>query len=276
MKTVLITGAGSGFGLNMALHLAKEGYRVIATMRNLEKRELLCNLARGLQLENRIYIRPMDITKEEEVLAAEKWVEEHFGGIDILINNAGYAQCGFFEEISMEEWRRQFETNLFGHIFVTKSFLPLLRKKESGKIINISSISGYFGFPGLGPYIASKHALEGWSESLRLELVPEGIWVSLVEPASFKTGIWEKGLEKISEGNRTEFQRKILKKARMAQDKGGDPEQVSRLIAKICEKKRPKLRYPIGKGTRLVYILKSILPFSLIEKAVYRMIMKNE
>ena len=118
---------------------------------------------------------------------------EDFGKVDVLINNAGYAGAGFVEEVSMEEYRKQFETNVFGVLAVTKAFLPLMRKQGQGCIINISSISGKVAFPGLSPYIASKHAIEGWSESLRLEMQPFGVKVVLIEPGSYKTNIWSTG-----------------------------------------------------------------------------------
>jgi len=274
LKIVLITGAGSGFGQRTAFILAKSGFHVIATLRNLQSKKEFEREIRENRLDKNIDIFQMDITKEEEVLLVKEQVEKRYGSIDILINNAGYAQGGFFEEIRMEDWRKQFDTNLFGHIFVTKTFLPLLKKKEGGKIINISSISGFLGFPGLGPYVASKHALEGWSESLRLELLEEGISVSLVEPGSYKTGIWEKGFERIPTHERSNYQKNILERARNSSRTGGDPNEVANLIVKICKKRYPKLRYPIGKGVRFIYMVKTIIPFRFIERFFGKFMLK--
>src|SRR5690606_7536854 len=119
-----------------------------------------------------------------------------------------------------------------------------LKNAERGQIINVSSVSGFFGFPGLGPYVTSKFALEGFSESLRLELQPDNIYVSLVEPASFKTGIWEKGLELAAEPQEKDIlKRNTFQYAKQAYEKSGDPAEVARLVRKITEAKKPKLRY---------------------------------
>lgn len=272
MKTVLITGAGSGFGLITSVHLAKSGFHVIATVRDINRAGELRRHAKAHHVEDQLVIWQMDITKEEEVLTVKRQVEERYEGLDILINNAGYAQGGFFENLSMKEWHIQFETNLFGHIFVTKTFLPLMKKNKAGKIINLSSISGFFGFPGLSPYVASKHALEGWSESLRLELKPYGISVSLVQPSSFKTAIWEKGFQNLNHNLSNDFQKNLLERAKKSSTSGGDPMEVAKVIVKICHHPNPKLRYPVGKGTRQLYFLKNLLPYRVIEKVIFRLL----
>lgn len=272
MKTVLITGAGSGFGLVTSILLAKSGYNVIATVRNINRAHELQKHVKENNLVDKIQIWQMDITKDEEVLSVKKRFEETYGRLDILINNAGYAQGGFFENVSMEEWNKQFETNLFGHIFVTKTFLPIIKENVGGKIINISSISGFFGFPGLGPYVASKHALEGWSESLRLELKPYGISVSLVQPSSFKTAIWDKGLQNVTHNLSNDFQKNLMERAKKSSTSGGDPKEVAKIIVKICKHPKPKLRYPVGKGTRQLYFFKNFLPYSIIEKVIFRLL----
>lgn len=269
MKTVLITGTSSGFGLLTATHLAKKGYTVIATMRDLEKQSELLLRAEKEKIRERLMIAKMDVTKQKEVKALYFRIKEQFGKLDVLINNAGFALGGFLEELSEEDWYRQFETNFFGVVRVTKTFLPLLKKNGGGKIINISSISGYFGFPGLGPYVASKHALEGFSESLRFELLDENIFVSLVEPASYKTKIWEKGLATLDlQKERPVFQQNLIKQAMKNITTSADPEEVTRLISEICETEKPSLRYPVGKGAKPLYHLKSFLPWSLVERFV--------
>ncbi|WP_040369582.1 SDR family oxidoreductase [Caldibacillus debilis] len=269
VKIALITGTSSGFGLLTALELAKKGYRVIATMRDPEKRHRLLELAEK-SAAGRIEVWRMDVTKEEEIDGARKKLEDAYGKLDVLINNAGYATGGFFSEIEVSEWEKQFRTNFFGPVRVTRAFLPLIRKNGGGKIINISSVSGFFGFPGLGPYTASKHALEGFSESLRLELAPENIWVSLVEPAAYATDIWEKGLKNFSPENRPKFQQRLIKMAMKAGKTGSDPTEVARLIGKICDEEKPGLRYPVGKGARSLYRWKALLPWRLVERAVLK------
>lgn len=161
-------------------------------MRNLEKQTNLLSQATTLQLEQNIQTHQLDVTNQESITRFQLFLKQ-LDQVDVLVNNAGYASGGFVEEISIEEYRRQFETNVFGAIAVTQIVLPFMREQKSGKVINVSSISGKIGFPGLSPYVSSKHALEGWSESLRLEVKPFGIKVSLVEPGSYNTNIWEVG-----------------------------------------------------------------------------------
>lgn len=269
MKTVLITGTSSGFGLLSSIELAKRGYQVVATMRDLSKSTALKELAERENVTGQIEIYQMDVTKEDEIRAVYVEVEKHFGKLDILINNAGFALGGFLEEIPEEHWYQQYETNIFGPIRVTKTFLPLLRKNNGGKIINISSISGYFGFPGLAPYTSSKHALEGFSESLRLELINDNIWVSLIEPAAFKTNIWEKGLAYLDlDKERPAIQKHLIAQVKSNITKSADPLEVVNVIIKICQSNRPKLRYPVGKGAKLLYYVKHLLPWRMIEWAV--------
>lgn len=276
MKTVLITGTSSGFGMLSVIALAKENYRVIATMRDLHKKDKMIERAQKERVAEKIECLQMDITNAEEVMQALNYVDHKYGKIDILVNNAGFAQGGFFEEITDEMWQAQFQTNLFGHIRVTRNFLPLLRKSGGGKIINISSISGIFGFPGLSPYTSSKFALEGWSESLRLELRGENIWVSLVEPASYKTGIWNKGLKLLEiEKERPAFQRKLIEQAILSGKNGSDPSEVVQLIVKICNTENPKLRYPIGGSTKWMSLIKTLIPWRMIEFVVNKKIMKK-
>ncbi len=191
-QIAVITGASSGFGLLTTLELAKKDYLVIATMRNLEKQGNLLSQVTQLNLQQNIKIQQLDVTDQNSLHNFQLFLKE-INKVDLLINNAGYANGGFVEEIPVEEYRKQFETNFFGAISITQLVLPYMREQKSGKIINISSISGQVGFPGLSPYVSSKHALEGWSESLRLEVKPFGINVALVEPGSYNTNIWEVG-----------------------------------------------------------------------------------
>lgn len=275
MKIAVITGTNSGFGLLTSIELAKAGYHVIAAMRDLNKRHNLLEKAKEANVETNIECVQMDITKTYDVENVFEQVKNNYGKIDLLINNAGYAQGGFFEEITDDMWEEQFQTNVFGHICVTRTFLPLLRENNGGKIINISSVSGLFGFPGLSPYTSSKFALEGWSESLRLELLEDNIWVSLVEPASYQTNIWEKGLKRIDKkDDRPLFQKKLLEQAELSATNAQDPMDVVQLILKIVRKKRPKLRYPIGGGTRFVTLAKALVPWRIIETIAIKTIKK--
>ncbi|NRR16270.1 SDR family oxidoreductase [Bacillus pacificus] len=273
-QIAVITGASSGFGLLTTLELAKKDYLVIATMRNLEKQGNLLSQATQLNLQQNIKIQQLDVTDQNSLHNFQLFLKE-INKVDLLINNAGYANGGFVEEIPVEEYRKQFETNLFGAISITQLVLPYMREQQSGKIINISSISGQVGFPGLSPYVSSKHALEGWSESLRLEVKPFGIDVALIEPGSYNTNIWEVGKQLATNQSDTtspykEYMDKIQKHINNGSDTFGNPIDVANKIVEIAEAKRTNLRYPIGKGVKFMIFAKKILPWRLWEYLVLR------
>ncbi|AJI16494.1 MULTISPECIES: oxidoreductase [Bacillus] len=273
-KIVIITGASSGFGFLTALELAKKDYFVIATMRNLNKQTELLSQAAALHLQQNIKIHQLDVTDQKSIHAFQLFLKE-LNQVDILVNNAGYASGGFIEEIPVEEYRRQFETNVFGAISITQIVLPYMRKQKSGKIINVSSISGQVGFPGLSPYVSSKYALEGWSESLRLEVKPYGIDVSLIEPGSYNTNIWEVGKELAENYSESTspykaYMDKIQNHINNGSDTFGNPVDVARKIVAIAEAKNATLRYPIGKGVKLMIVAKKILPWRVWEFLVLR------
>ncbi|MBO1580750.1 oxidoreductase [Bacillus sp. XF8] len=273
-KIAIITGASSGFGLLTTLELAKKDYLVIATMRNLDKQAKLLSQATALHLQENIKIYQLDVTDQKSIHTFQSFLKE-LNRIDLLVNNAGYASGGFIEEIPVEEYRKQFETNLFGAISITQAVLPYMRKQQSGKIINVSSISGQVGFPGLSPYVSSKYALEGWSESLRLEVKPFGIDVSLIEPGSYNTNIWEVGKELAENYSESTspykaYMDKIQNHIYNGSDTFGNPVDVAKKIAAIAEEKNTTLRYPIGKGVKLMVVAKKILPWRLWEFLVLR------
>ncbi|MGE6363505.1 oxidoreductase [Bacillus paramycoides] len=273
-KIAVITGASSGFGLLTTLELAKKDYFVIATMRNLDKQINLITQATALNLQHNIKVQQLDVIDQNSIHSFQLFLEE-INRVNILINNAGYANGGFVEEIPIEEYRKQFETNLFGAISITQLVLPYMRKQKSGKIINVSSISGQVGFPGLSPYVSSKYALEGWSESLRLEVKPFGIDVALIEPGSYNTNIWEVGKQLAENQSDTispykEYMDKIQKHINSGSDTFGNPIDVANKIVEIAEAKRTNLRYPIGKGVKFMIFAKKILPWRLWEFLVLR------
>ncbi|MBO9129225.1 oxidoreductase [Bacillus sp. 165] len=269
-EVAIVTGASSGFGLLTSLQLAKHGFCVIATMRNTENQSQLLYEAEQIGIKDNILIQQLDVTCSKSIQALQQNLLE-LNRIDVLVNNAGYASGGFAEEIPIEEYRRQFDTNVFGVIAVTQSVLPFMRTQRKGKIINISSISGQIGFPGLAPYVASKHALEGWSECLRLEVKPFGIDVVLVEPGSFHTNIWSTGKHIAEKSLRQDSpyfhsMKRIESYLESGQSSFGDPIEVARKVADIAKQKRPTLRYPIGKGIRTTLFLKHLIPWKRWER----------
>ncbi|XOI97427.1 SDR family oxidoreductase [Paenibacillus polymyxa] len=269
----LITGTSSGFGMLTAITLAKQGYRVVATMRDLSRREELVKLAEQAGLAEHLQYVQLDVTDAESVQKAVRSVLLNNSRIDMLVNNAGFAVGGFIEEVSMEDWRRQMETNLFGLIAVTRAVLPVMREQKQGLIINLSSVSGLSGFPGYAPYAASKFAVEGFTESLRHEMSSFGVRVVLVEPGAYRTPIWNKGLGEIHRSENSPYKHKldaVLRYSKHASETAPDPQEVADLIGRIARMRAPRLRYALGKGSRVLIIGKALLPWKWLERIIAR------
>ncbi|WP_419891720.1 SDR family oxidoreductase [Paenibacillus xylanexedens] len=269
----LITGTSSGFGMLTAITLAKQGYLVVATMRDLSRREELVKLAEQAGLAERLQYVQLDVTHAESVQKAVGSALHNNGRIDMLVNNAGFAVGGFIEEVSMEDWRRQMETNLFGLIAVTRAVLPVMREQKQGLIVNLSSVSGLSGFPGYAPYAASKFAVEGFTESLRHEMSSFGVRVVLVEPGSYRTPIWNKGLGEIHRSEDSPYKHKldaVLRYSKHASETAPDPQEVADLIGRIARMRAPRLRYALGKGSRVLIIGKALLPWKWLEWIIAR------
>jgi len=270
-KIAVVTGSSSGFGLLTSIELAKAGFRVIATMRDLARRERLDQAAAAVDLSARIDTRALDVTQFDTLPVFIDAVVRDYGRIDVLVNNAGFAVAGFAEDIALAELRHQFETNFFGAVAMTKAVLPVMRRQSSGHIIQVSSISGLHGSFSISSYCASKHALEGWSESLRMEVNPLGIKVVLVEPGAFQTDIWTRGAVMAQESvkdSSPNFQRSLRMRERVQQIPKADPIAVARLIVTIAQNPNPRLRYLVGRDAKMQLALKRILPWKWHEKVV--------
>ena len=187
-KVSVVTGSSSGIGYETALILARNGFITYATMRDTKKGLSLNSVAKKENLQ--LKILQLDVTDEGSVNRAIKSIYAESEQIDVLVNNAGYGLVGAFEDISMDEIKLQFETNFFGLIRVTQVVLPIMRNQNSGKIVNISSGAGRFGFPTGSIYVSTKFAVEGLSESLAYEVEPFGIKIILVEPGVIKTNFF--------------------------------------------------------------------------------------
>lgn len=278
-KIAVVTGSNSGFGLLSTVELAKIGFEVIATMRNPDKREELLTQAKKWGVEQSIHIHSLDVTSQESLMEFSAFLAK-IGRVDLLLNNAGYASGGFAEEVTIEEFRAQFETNVFGVMRMTQLVLPYMRNQRKGKIINMSSISGRIGFPGLSPYVSSKHALEGYSESLRLELKPFGIDVHLIEPGSYRTNIWTSGKKVTSRSLENHspyysYMKAINAELEAGEDSLGDPREVALIVRELAEHKKNTFRIPIGKGIRVTLLLKTILPWVILENIVLKKLRKG-
>ena len=269
-KIALITGCSSGFGLLAAVEMARAGFRVVATMRNLERRGPLDAAAKqaGAVLD----VRRLDVTEFDSLTRFVQQLVQDYGSLDVLVNNAGFAVSGFAEDMLLAEIRRQFETNFFGHVAMTKAVLPVMRKQHSGHVIMISSISGLVAQPVISSYSASKHALEGWSEALRLETHSLGIRVVLVEPGAYATDIWEKNVvlgERVNTPESPNYER-IRRFVEFVQHEvpKRDPREVARLILRIAQDPEPRLRYIAGTDAHLAYWMKRFLPWKTWERMV--------
>lgn len=260
-ETVLITGTSSGIGLSAAVECAAAGHVVVATMRDLSRRKPLdaAAEARGAV----IHVEQLDVTSR----AAPDKVRElilKYGPFSALVNNAGIAVAGAFEEQSEEDARDQFETNVFGLMAVTRAALPAMRNAGHGRIINVSSISGRLAFPTLSTYVATKHAVEGFSEALAIELEPFGIEVCLVEPGTFRTGINGVGLRRAEElrpdGPYADLYQRAEARAQAEIAAAPPPDEVGRLIADLVGSGAPALRVPVGKGVSALVALRRVLP----------------
>ncbi|HSY93329.1 MAG TPA: SDR family oxidoreductase [Candidatus Binatus sp.] len=278
-KIALITGASSGFGLLTSVELAKAGFRVVATMRDLARRERLDQAVAAAGVGARVDVRALDVTKFDTLPGFVDAVVRDYGRLDVLVNNAGFAVAGFAEDIKLDELRLQFETNFFGAVAMTKAALPTMRRQHSGHIIQVSSIAGLHGSVTVSSYSASKHALEGWSESLRMELNALGIKVVLVEPGAFQTDIWTRGAvmgEQATKETSPNIQRSLRMRSAIEKIPKADPIVVARLIVAIAQNPHPKLRYLVGRDAKMQLALKRILPWKWHEKLVVNFLKIDE
>jgi len=265
-KIAVITGASSGIGLLTSVELAKAGFRVVASMRDMERRQPLDQAASTAGI-----VRPLDVSRFDAMPDFVNAILRDYGRVDVLVNNAGFAMAGFAEDVTIDEIKMQFDTNFFGAVALTKAVLPVMRRQRSGHIIQLSSILGVQGSATVSSYSASKHALEGWSESLRLEVNPLGIKVVLVEPGSFQTGIWTRGAVMATEAikiSSPNFQRSLRMRERVKALPKADPIVVARAIAAIAQNPNPKLRYLVGRDAQIQLALKRVLPWKWHEKLV--------
>lgn len=258
-RVILVTGCSSGIGRATALEAALRGHRVFASAR---KRSDLAELERRENLEALV----LDVTDAASVRAAADRVLARAGRLDALVNNAGYGQYGASEEVTLDEWRAQFDVNLFGAIAVMQAVLPAMRAAGGGTIVNVSSVAGRVAVPFAGPYSASKHALEALSDALRVELGAFGIRVVLVEPGPIETRFGDRARSIVAPLlSRPGPYREVYTLAERAMDgefqKGKLPaEAVGRVILDAIEARRPRARYPVGRIAHALMPLKRALP----------------
>ncbi|MFF0766705.1 SDR family oxidoreductase [Streptomyces sp. NPDC003737] len=241
-KVWFITGTSRGFGREWAEAALERGDRVAATARNIESLKALTD-----SYGDRLLALQLDVTDKAAVDTAVAHAHEHFGRLDVVVNNAGYGLFGTIEEVSEDEARAQIETNLFGALWVTKAALPILRAQGSGHFVQVSSIGGLMAFPNLGLYHASKWAVEAFSQSLALEVAPFGLHVTIVEPTGYSTD-WSGD----SAVNATPIDvyepARAARAARVKPGMVGDPTATREAILAIVDADEPPLRVFFGRG----------------------------
>lgn len=269
MKTALVTGASSGIGEAAARLLKRQGFTVYAAARQVEKMQEL--EAQG------IHVLYLDITDEASVRSCVETIEAHDGGIDILINNAGYGSYGAVEDVSIDEARRQFDVNLFGLARLTQLILPAMRQKRFGKIVNVTSMGGKIYTPFGAWYHATKFALEGWSDALRFEMAPFGVDVIIIEPGAIQTPWGRIAVDHLRETSGSGAYRTAVTKAadNMAKmyssGQASAPSLIAETIVKSVTVVRPRTRYAVGHMAKPVLFLRWLLPDRLFDRAIASM-----
>ena len=245
-KVALVTGSSSGIGLETVLSLARDGYYTFASMRNVGKAGELEHAAKKENLP--VEIIELDVDKEESIISAVKKVVTKNGRLDVLVNNAGYGQFGCTEDLTINDFRKQFETNFFSIVRIIQEVAPIMRKQNSGNIINISSVVGRMGLPGSPAYISSKFALEGLGECLRYELGQFGIKTTMIEPGVIKTNFFNsmKVPESKIDPKYKTLTDNILAGLKMMVEMGTAPSQVADVVMKAIHDDEMLPRYVVG------------------------------
>jgi NAD(P)-dependent dehydrogenase (short-subunit alcohol dehydrogenase family) len=260
-KVVLVTGGTSGIGKAIAVHLHEKGYRVYGAARRPEA-------AQGAPFQ----VVKLDVDSDASVEQCVSQLVAAEGGIDVLVNGAGFGITGPVEENTIEEAKAQFETNYFGVVRMCRAALPRMRAARKGLIVNISSLGGLVSVPFHAHYCASKFAVEGLTEGLRMEVARFGIKVVLVEPGDYKTGFTSGRKVGCASQNDCPYNPQFinsLKKMEESELKGPEPAPIARLVARIIETPSPKLRYAVAPPPQnLLPPLKRLLPWSIIEKII--------
>ena len=267
--SVLVTGASTGIGLAITQYLASKGMYVFAGARKQEALESLAKNPNVTPLK-------LDVTNAEDIKQAKKIIEEKAAGLFALVNNAGIGNGGPLMDVSVEDLRAQFEVNLFGVHQITQAVFPLLLKAK-GRIVMMSSDSGFFATPFFGPYCSSKFALEGYADSLRREITPYGVKVIIIEPGRVTTPIWNKGekyLNKYADSIFAVEARAIGEYAiRKGKTTGLAPLEVAKTVHQVLTVASPKLRYIVAKN-KFEYQMMKILPASYVDKLTLKKIQK--
>jgi short-subunit dehydrogenase len=277
-KVALITGASSGIGFETSLTLARNEFRTFATMRNLSKSRKIREIAKKERLP--LTVIPLDVNDNASIRTAIQNILVEAKRIDVVINNAGYGLFGAVEDLSMDKIIDQFETNFFGVVRVVKSVLPIMRNQHSGTIINISSMVGRVAMPLNSVYVASKFALEGFSESIRHELSKFGINVILIEPGIVRTGFFDNLQKSKNEAAKSPYsallKRRLSRFKSVSESNSSSPSQVAKAILKALQSKSSNFRYIVGEDAIIVLEKRKVLSDIKFEKWIWDSIMESK
>ena len=270
----VVTGASSGFGLLTSITLAERGFRVFATMRAVSRRDELDEAAARAGVD--VDVVSLDVTDDRSVREAVARVEAAAGAIDVLVNNAGIAVAGLFEDLDVPELREQLETNVIGIVRTTQSVLPAMRARRSGRIINVSSAGGKLPTPMLSGYCGTKAAVDALSEALRIETKPFGISVSVVAPGTFKTAIFAQNRRVARRASDPESpffdrnQRLERGVARMLAQNHQNPQDVADAVVRAATDRRPSRYYRVGIDAHMGAIARALMPEAMYEWGLSR------
>ncbi|GBL40701.1 short-chain dehydrogenase/reductase [Nitrosopumilaceae archaeon] len=250
-KIAIVTGSSSGIGYETALALARDGFYTFATVRNLKKADKISQVAKKENLN--IEIIELDVDDEKSISAAVEKILAKKQHIDVLVNSAGWGLFGSVEDVSMKDFRAQFETNFFGIISIIQKVAPIMRKQGAGVIVNVSSVAGRIGFPGSPAYISSKFALEGLSESIRYELGQFGVKIIIIEPGVIKTNFFSsmKIAEPKPDSPYKEITEKVIMGIKMMAELGTPPSEVATTIVNAVKEENPRPRYIVGNDAQM-------------------------
>ncbi|HEX4229062.1 MAG TPA: oxidoreductase [Bryobacteraceae bacterium] len=259
-QVVLVTGASSGIGLAIAERLARNGFRVFGAARGSSE---IGKYPAGVETVR------LDVRDAASVRSCVETIVDRAGRIDALVNNAGYALIGSIEETSIEEAKQLFETNFFGVLRMSAAVLPLMREQNYGRILNIGSIVGFVPAPYQGIYAASKHALEGYSESLDYEVRDFGVRVSVVEPGFTRTSIFQNAPVVTRPLDiYAQLRNRVTESVNRNIANGVDPGRVASVVLRAITSRSPDARYPVGKEARMIGVLRKFLPSGLFERGL--------
>jgi NAD(P)-dependent dehydrogenase (short-subunit alcohol dehydrogenase family) len=268
LQTALVTGASSGLGKVIAKQLIKDGLTVIVAARRVGQMDDLKTLG--------AHPIALDVSKEESITAAVSEIEERFGGVDVLVNNAGFGVYGALEDVPMDEARYQFEVNVFGLARLTQLLVPHMRQRKSGRIINMSSVGGKIYTPLGAWYHATKHAVEGLSDCLRLELAPFGIDVVVIEPGIILTefgNVIEEAMKKHSgSGPYADMAASVANATANSYKAGGgsSPQLIADTVSRVIKARRPKTRYAVGKYAKPLIAIRKWLGDRAFDRLIIR------